>query len=244
MFDRVADRYDETRGGEERGTQLAEDILPWLTPGLTLEVGVGTGLVSVALCRAGVDVLGVDISAGMLAHAHRRLGGRVFRGDAQALPLPDGLCANVAFVWMLVFVDDPGAALREAARVSRAGGRVVVVGGRPAADVTEVDALTAPLDVLRPARPQDLDDRVPALAATAGLRLRHRGLTRGQALEQVPAQAAQTLQERQPAWLADVDRTMWTSTVQPVIDALRAMPDPDRPRQYLQRNTVTVFDRP
>jgi ubiquinone/menaquinone biosynthesis C-methylase UbiE len=45
-FDRVADRYDESRGGAARGERFAAGLLPWLVPGRVLEVGVGTGLVS------------------------------------------------------------------------------------------------------------------------------------------------------------------------------------------------------
>jgi hypothetical protein len=39
-FDRIADRYDDRRGGSERGVVLAADIDPWLSPGSVLEVGV------------------------------------------------------------------------------------------------------------------------------------------------------------------------------------------------------------
>jgi SAM-dependent methyltransferase len=52
------------------------------TGGPVLEVGVGTGRVSVAMARAGVDVVGIDVSPSMLRRARERvqregLGGRV-----------------------------------------------------------------------------------------------------------------------------------------------------------------------
>ncbi|MBV8305279.1 MAG: hypothetical protein JOZ04_13795 [Acidimicrobiia bacterium] len=49
-FDRIADRYDETRGGERRGQLVAAEIDPYLGPGARiLEIGVGTGIVATAL---------------------------------------------------------------------------------------------------------------------------------------------------------------------------------------------------
>ncbi|HEY6596686.1 MAG TPA: methyltransferase domain-containing protein, partial [Asanoa sp.] len=69
-FDRVADRYDATRGGEERGRALADAVQPWLAPGRTLEVGVGTGLVAAELRARGFDVYGVDLAPAMVARAY------------------------------------------------------------------------------------------------------------------------------------------------------------------------------
>jgi len=48
-FDRVADEYDATRGGEERGEHVAADLEPWLSGGgPVLEAGAGTGVVALA----------------------------------------------------------------------------------------------------------------------------------------------------------------------------------------------------
>lgn len=41
-FDRVADRYDETRGGTDRGRLVAGELVPYLPTGALLEIGVGT----------------------------------------------------------------------------------------------------------------------------------------------------------------------------------------------------------
>src|SRR5205814_1897101 len=72
-FDRVAHCYDETRGGEERG----EEVAAWVDgllggPGTVLDVGVGTGLVAEPLVRRGRRVVGIDVSVAMLARAARR----------------------------------------------------------------------------------------------------------------------------------------------------------------------------
>ncbi|MGH3657634.1 MAG: class I SAM-dependent methyltransferase, partial [Micromonosporaceae bacterium] len=100
-FDRVADVYDATRGGLTRGRRIAADIAPSLVPGITLEVGVGTGVVSRGLTELGHRMIGVDISQAMLAKAHARLGPVVARADASALPVPGGRVGNVVFVHVL-----------------------------------------------------------------------------------------------------------------------------------------------
>ena len=102
-FDRIADRYDETRGGEQRGDTLAADIDPYLGDAeRVLEVGVGTGIVAAGLGRLGRPVVGVDIAAEMLARAHERLGSRVARADAHALPVPTASVDGAYLVWVLV----------------------------------------------------------------------------------------------------------------------------------------------
>src|SRR4029077_20612649 len=88
-FDRIADRYDETRGGERRGQHVAGQIDPYLGDGdRILEVGVGTGVVAASLRALGRNVVGIDISAEMLSRAHARLGSRIARADAHHLPIP------------------------------------------------------------------------------------------------------------------------------------------------------------
>ena len=75
-FDRIADRYDESRGGTARGERVAADLVPWLAPGRVLEVGVGTGIVAAALAARGLPVYGVDLSQAMLRRAVDRVGSR------------------------------------------------------------------------------------------------------------------------------------------------------------------------
>jgi len=64
--------------------------------GPVLELGCGTGRVSLPVARAGVPLVGIDRSEAMLARARTRvrrsrLGGalRLVRGDIRALPFPD-----------------------------------------------------------------------------------------------------------------------------------------------------------
>jgi len=105
-FDRAAAIYDETRGGEKRGKLCAEALEPQLAiSGLTLEIGVGTGLVAAALQAGGRCVVGVDISVQMLQRARsRKLA--VARADALALPFASGSVDAAYSVWVLHLVAD------------------------------------------------------------------------------------------------------------------------------------------
>jgi SAM-dependent methyltransferase len=94
-----------------------------------LELGCGSAPCSRWLRQAGADVVGLDVSGGMLAHAAevgRRTGVPVplVQADVTALPVAsssfDAVCSAFGG---LPFVPDVGAALREVARVLRPGGR-------------------------------------------------------------------------------------------------------------------------
>jgi demethylmenaquinone methyltransferase/2-methoxy-6-polyprenyl-1,4-benzoquinol methylase len=92
-----------------------------------LDVATGTGLVARALTsRYGCAVVGVDQSAGMLAEARRRSNGRIefVEASAEELPFADGEFDALTFTYLLRYVDDPAATLRELARVVRPGGMV------------------------------------------------------------------------------------------------------------------------
>lgn len=89
-----------------------------------LDVATGTGAVAAALVqRTGCAVVGLDQSAEMLAEARRRVPPRVtlVLGDAERLPFPDASFDGLAVTYLLRYVDDPAAALRELARVVRSG---------------------------------------------------------------------------------------------------------------------------
>jgi demethylmenaquinone methyltransferase/2-methoxy-6-polyprenyl-1,4-benzoquinol methylase len=92
-----------------------------------LDVATGTGAVALELVRAkGCAVVGVDISAGMLAEARRRTNGSVelVEAGAEALPFADAEFDALTFTYLLRYVDDPASTLRELARVVRPGGTV------------------------------------------------------------------------------------------------------------------------
>jgi demethylmenaquinone methyltransferase/2-methoxy-6-polyprenyl-1,4-benzoquinol methylase len=98
-----------------------------------LDVATGTGLVAAELvaCGAGA-VVGLDQSVEMLAAARARLAARpelaerveLVAGEAERLPFADGSFDVLTFTYLLRYVDDPQATMRELARVVAPGGRV------------------------------------------------------------------------------------------------------------------------
>jgi demethylmenaquinone methyltransferase/2-methoxy-6-polyprenyl-1,4-benzoquinol methylase len=94
-----------------------------------LDVATGTGLVARELARKNLRVVGLDQSPSMLrrgAEGARAAGlqdrVRFALGQAQALPFPDETFDALTFTYLLRYVDDPAATLRELARVLRPGG--------------------------------------------------------------------------------------------------------------------------
>src|SRR5580698_7075603 len=90
------------------------------------DVGCGSGLTLVLAARRGAAPAGLDISPGLLSIARDRLPDADLReGDMESLPFPDAAFDAVVGVNAFQFAGDPRLALREAARVTRRGGRVV-----------------------------------------------------------------------------------------------------------------------
>lgn len=92
---------------------------------LVLDVASGTGLVAEQLARRGYRVVRLDPSEAMLRAA--RGGSPAILGRAEQLPFGDGAFDALAFTYLLRYVDDPAATLRELARVVRPGGSIVAL---------------------------------------------------------------------------------------------------------------------
>lgn len=95
-----------------------------------LDVATGTGAVARELLRQkGCRVVGLDQSPEMLAEARRRLGSSVefVEGNAQQLPFEDSSFDALTFTYLLRYVEDPPATLRELVRVVRPGGTIAAL---------------------------------------------------------------------------------------------------------------------
>lgn len=244
-FDRVADSYDATRGGVERGRAVAEALAPLLPAGRILELGIGTGVVAAALRDTGRDVVGVDLSRPMLRHASGRLGSRVAQADAQALPVRDGAVAAAYAVWVLHLVADAGAVLAEAARVLQPGGRCLVVPGGSGRDAgTDVERLLDQMwQQLRPAGRPDAVGRVQDLAAAAGLRFAQREEFWVGPDPLSPEELAQRIRDRSYSVLWEISDQGWQDVIVPLLAEIESLPDLARPRPIGNGYDVLVFDR-
>jgi demethylmenaquinone methyltransferase/2-methoxy-6-polyprenyl-1,4-benzoquinol methylase len=99
-----------------------------------LDVATGTGMVAAELLSRDGDctVVGLDQSAEMLAGARARFAAagpdaariQLIEGQAERLPFADATFDALTFTYLLRYVDDPPATMRELARVVRPGGRV------------------------------------------------------------------------------------------------------------------------
>jgi demethylmenaquinone methyltransferase / 2-methoxy-6-polyprenyl-1,4-benzoquinol methylase len=98
-----------------------------------LDVATGTGMVAFGLARRGATVVGLDQSEQMLNAARERLAARpadnltFIQGEAEHLPFGDGDFDALTFTYLLRYVDDRDATMRELARVVRPGGRIGMV---------------------------------------------------------------------------------------------------------------------
>jgi len=131
-FDQVADQWDEVRAGYF--TEALRDAAisrAYLRPEMVVaDVGAGTGYVAAGLAPLVAKVHVLDGSAAMLEVARRNLSRfphvEYHHADGQSLPLPDG-SVDAAFANMyLHHCADPSAAIREAVRILKPGGRLVI----------------------------------------------------------------------------------------------------------------------
>jgi len=133
MFDRVAPRYDLANAalslGQDAHWRRVSAAAARPMGAHALDVAAGPGNVAAALLAAGAhDVVALDLSLAMLAEGARRTtpGINWVNGDAQRLPFRQDQFDAVTISFGLRNLPDPELALREFARVTRPGGRVVV----------------------------------------------------------------------------------------------------------------------
>jgi len=130
MFDAVARRYDITNtvlsAGQDRHWRRQTREALRLAPGDTvLDLAAGTAVSTVELEKSGAWCLAADFSVGMLHAGAQRAVPKV-AADATRLPFGDEVFDAVTISFGLRNVVDHFAGLREMARVTRPGGRLVV----------------------------------------------------------------------------------------------------------------------
>lgn len=130
MFDGVARRYDLTNTvlslGQDRFWRRATREALRIGPGdQVLDLAAGTAVSTVELETSGAWCVAADFSVGMLAAGSARKVPKV-AADGTKLPFGDAVFDAVTISFGLRNIVDHGAALRELARVTRPGGRLVV----------------------------------------------------------------------------------------------------------------------
>lgn len=135
-FARVADEWDRLRALHYAEADIEKAVLAAAGPGpfdLVVDFGTGTGRMLTLFAGMARRVEGIDLSHQMLTVARSKLqdagaaNASVRHGDATASPYADSSASLVIIHQVLHFLDDPGRALVEAARVLAPGGRLIVV---------------------------------------------------------------------------------------------------------------------
>ncbi len=133
MFDRIARVYDllnsvMTAGMHHRWRERAVDLARIGPGSRVLDVATGTGDLAIALAARGAEVVGSDFSEGMLELARKKAPGIRFEtGNALALPYADAEFDAVTVGFGARNFEDLDKGLSELVRVTRPGGRVVVL---------------------------------------------------------------------------------------------------------------------
>jgi len=103
-----------------------DNILGDLNGKNVLDVGAGTGRLSVKMSRLGAKVTALDLSEEMLKilkNKDRKI--EIVQGDAESLPFEDGAFDIVTAVFLIVHLKDPKVFFDEAYRVLKDGGRLI-----------------------------------------------------------------------------------------------------------------------
>ena len=132
MFDDVAHRYDFLNDllslGRTKAWRRVVTAIISPKPGMKiLDIAAGTGSSSKPLVDKGADVIALDFSEGMLAAGRKRHKDIKFQqGDALNLPFDENTFDVTTISFGLRNTSDTSAALKDALRVTKKNGRIVV----------------------------------------------------------------------------------------------------------------------
>lgn len=136
LFEGLPRRYDELSAAlsfwqDPRWRRALVSAVAPASGMRVLDVATGTGMVAAELLsRCDCRVVGIDQSVAMLARARERFAAEsrsrveLVEGQAERLPFADESFDGLTFTYLLRYVDDPPATVKELARVVRPGGRV------------------------------------------------------------------------------------------------------------------------
>jgi demethylmenaquinone methyltransferase/2-methoxy-6-polyprenyl-1,4-benzoquinol methylase len=137
LFAPLPHRYDQlaevlSMGQNGRWRRAMIDRIACTSPATVLDVATGTAGVALQLAqRTESDLVGVDLTRNMLARGQENVAKagltsriRLVAGQAEQLPFSDRAFDALTFTYLLRYVDDPRATLRELARVVKPGGAV------------------------------------------------------------------------------------------------------------------------
>jgi ubiquinone/menaquinone biosynthesis C-methylase UbiE len=167
-WDAIADGYDRYVAPQEVGLASEALRLVGLEPGQRfLDVAAGTGGLSLPAARLGAQVLATDWSPGMIERFEARVreeglsnaAGRVM--DCHALELPDDHFDVTGSQFGVMLVPEQPRALREMVRVTRPGGRVLVIAYGSPAELEFLQIFIGALTAVAPGFPGLPDDPPP-----------------------------------------------------------------------------------
>ena len=146
-YDAIAEEYARQYFDELDGKPFDRDVLDRFAAsvrgrGRVCDLGCGPGQIARYLASRGVDALGIDASAAMVATARRLNPALDFcQGDFFALDLADGALAGIAAFYSLIHCarDDLGRAVTELHRVLAPGGRLVMAVHAGEGEVTRTE---------------------------------------------------------------------------------------------------------
>jgi demethylmenaquinone methyltransferase/2-methoxy-6-polyprenyl-1,4-benzoquinol methylase len=133
LFTGLPDHYDTLEevlslGQNRRWRRAMVDRIVPAGPRRVLDVATGTaGVARQLVRRTGAEVVGIDLTEAMLRQGQTTLRAdgaetiTLVAGRAEQLPFPDGAFDGLTFTYLLRYVADPAATLRELTRVLRPG---------------------------------------------------------------------------------------------------------------------------